>query len=683
MVELVWLVLALPLLGFLTLVFLGKRIGEPLAGWFAALMVGGSFVAAALTFLGLLNQPDHTYTATLFQWVPAGDFKVDFGVLVDPLSMAMVLFVTFISTMIHVYSIGYMHGDPRFPKFFTYLNLFVFAMLALVLGGNMLVTFLGWEGVGACSYFLIGFWFEKDANASAAKKAFVTNRIGDWGFLVAMFVTFFTFGSLSYSQILPQAAGLAVGTATIIAVMCFVGAVGKSAQIPLFIWLPDAMAGPTPVSALIHAATMVTAGVYLMVRINPILAAASPWVLTMIAWVGVMTALVAATIAIAQKDIKKVLAYSTVSQIGYMMLAVGSSAYAAAIFHMITHAFFKALLFLGAGSVIHGMSEEQDMRKMGALRKAMPVTAGCFIVGWLSISGVPPFSGFWSKDEILSFSLQKSPLLYGIGLFTALLTAFYMSREVYLVFYGKPRWNMTLAEGEAVADGREPVSAAGTVVTDEGDLEFEGAEAAEAAAEAATLTVADPDAAKHGPDEERHPHESPKVMTYPLIVLAVGAALAGFLNLPFGHLDFLTQWLEPVVGEHEAVLTYSTAQIVFLLGVSTVVALLGLFVAGLVYIRHEMRARTFEKDIFENGWYYDTAVSWFMGGPGTKLFDAFAWFDRHVIDGVVNGVGVLTRSVGQGVRHLQNGYVRSYALGVVVGAVLLVAFFLTRVLALS
>ena len=242
---------------------------------------------------------------------------------------------------------------------------------------------------------------------------------------------------------------------------------------------------------------------------------------------------------------------------------------------------------------------------------------------------------------------------------------------------------MTLAEGEAVADGREPVSAADTVVTDDGDLEFEGAEAAEAAAEAATLTVADPDAAKHGPDEERHPHESPKVMTYPLIVLAVGAALAGFLNLPFGHLDFLTQWLEPVVGEHEAVLTYSTAQIVFLLAVSTVVALLGLFVAGLVYIRHEMRARTFEKDIFENGWYYDTAVSWFMGGPGTKLFDAFAWFDRHVIDGVVNGVGVLTRSVGQGVRHLQNGYVRSYALGVVVGAVLLVAFFLTRVLALS
>jgi NADH-quinone oxidoreductase subunit L len=682
-VDLVWLIPALPLLGFLTLVFLGRRIGEPVAGWLASAMVAGSFVTAVIVFFGLVGQPEDTFHQTLFTWISVGDFRVEFGFLLDPLSMAMILFITFISTMIHVYSIGYMHGDPRFPTFFTYLNLFVFAMLILVLGDNLLMTFLGWEGVGACSYFLIAFWFESDANASAAKKAFVTNRVGDWGFLVATFVSFFTFGSISYAEILPAAPGLAVGTATIIAVMFFVGAVGKSAQIPLFIWLPDAMAGPTPVSALIHAATMVTAGVYLMVRINPILAAAADWVPDMIAWVGVLTALLAATIAIAQKDIKKVLAYSTVSQIGYMMLAVGSGAYAAAIFHMITHAFFKALLFLSAGSVIHGMSEEQDMRLMGALRKAMPVTAGCMMVGWLAISGVPPFSGFWSKDEILSFALQKNPVLYGVGLFTALLTAFYMSREIFLVFFGKARWNMSLAEAEAVADGREPVAVAGTVITEDGEMAFEGDDAVEAAVEAATLTVDDPDAARHGPDEERHPHESPKVMTYPLIVLAVGAGVGGFLNLPFHGFEFLTEWLEPVVGENEAVLGYSTVQILLLLGVSTVVALVGVFLAYAVYLRHQVRARAVEPELFEKGWYYDLAISRFMGGPGEKIFDAFAWFDRTVIDGIVNGVGGATRRVGQGLRHVQTGYVRSYALGLAAGTVLLLAFLLTRVLRLS
>ncbi len=373
--------------------------------------------------------------------MPAGGFKVDVGFLLDPLSGAMILFVTGVGALIHCYSIGYMHGDSRYSRFFLYLNLFVFSMLMLVLGDNLLITFLGWEGVGVCSYFLISFWFEKPANASAGKKAFITNRVGDWGFMVGIFITWFTaLGSITYTDILPGRRRRRPRPATAIAVLLFVGAVGKSAQLPLYLWLPDAMAGPTPVSALIHAATMVTAGVYLMVRINPMLHASSPWVPTMIAWVGVLTALFAATVALAQTDIKKVLAYSTISQLGYMFLAVGMGAYSAAIFHMVTHAFFKALLFLGSGSVIHGMHDEQDMRKMGALRKYMPITAGTFIVGWLAISGVPPFSGFWSKDEILTYALHKSVPLYAVGLFTAFLTAFYMSREVYMVFFGEAKW---------------------------------------------------------------------------------------------------------------------------------------------------------------------------------------------------------------------------------------------------
>ena len=411
MENLVWFIPALPLLGFVLLLLFGKRMGEPASGWLATLMVAGSFVISAVVFFWLRNQPEHTRTEALFQWIPAGSFRVDVGYLLDPLSMAMVLFITGVATLIHLYSIGYMHGDPRYPKFFLYLNLFVFSMLVLVLGNNLLLTFVGWEGVGACSYFLISFWFEKDANAVAGKKAFITNRVGDWGFMVGTLATFFVFGTITYEGFLGQASGTAKTAATFIMVMLFIGAVGKSAQIPLFIWLPDAMAGPTPVSALIHAATMVTAGVYLMCRMSPVLAASYDWLPTLIAWIGVLTALLAALIATSQYDIKRVLAYSTISQLGYMFLAVGSGAYWAAIFHMITHAFFKALLFLGAGSVIHGMHEEQDMRWMGALRKWLPITSGAFIVGWLAISGVPPFSGFWSKDEILSYALQKSPAL--------------------------------------------------------------------------------------------------------------------------------------------------------------------------------------------------------------------------------------------------------------------------------
>ncbi|MEZ5246606.1 MAG: NADH-quinone oxidoreductase subunit L [Acidimicrobiales bacterium] len=448
MVEAVWLIPAFPLAGFLALLLLGPKLGEPRAGWLATLAMVGSFVSSVVVFLGLVGEDihDRQYVQTLFEWVPAGDFAVDIGFLVDPLSVTMTLFVTGVGALIHLYSIGYMHGDPKFSKFFLYLNLFAFSMLMLVLGDNMLLTFLGWEGVGACSYFLISFWFTDEANASAGKKAFVTNRIGDWGFMVAMFLTFTTIGSIQYTDIFASAGGLAETTATAITILLLVGAAGKSAQIPLFVWLPDAMAGPTPVSALIHAATMVTSGVYLLTRMNLVIGESAAWAPTTIAWIGAATALFAATIAVAQNDIKKVLAYSTVSQLGYMFLAIGTGAYVAAIFHMITHAFFKALLFLGSGSVIHGMDDDQDMRHYGGLRKLMPITSITFIIGWLAIAGVPPFAGFWSKDEILAFAWNDSPALWAVGFITAILTAFYMSRQVFMTFFGRYRFADVRAE---------------------------------------------------------------------------------------------------------------------------------------------------------------------------------------------------------------------------------------------
>ncbi len=444
MLDLVWLIPAFPLAGFALLLVAGRRLGEPRSGWVATLAMVGSFAATVGVVVDQLSHDEHhrRSVTTLFSWVSAGDLSVDIGFLADPLSLTMCLFITGVGALIHLYSIGYMHGDTDFSRFFAYLNLFAFSMLVLVLGDNMLLTFLGWEGVGACSYLLISFWFTDPANASAGKKAFITNRIGDWGVLFAMCLTFFTFGSLSYVEVLDatDAGQVAESTATFIAVMLFVGAIGKSAQFPLYLWLPDAMAGPTPVSALIHAATMVTSGIYLLTRVNPIIADAADWVPSLIAWVGVGTALFAATIAMAQTDMKKVLAYSTISQLGYMFLAVGCGAYVPAIFHMVTHAFFKALLFLGSGSVIHGMDGDQDLRHYGGLRKWMPVTASTFIIGWLAIAGVPPFAGFWSKDEILAYAWNESPALWAVGLVTAVLTAFYMTRQVVLTFFGRHRY---------------------------------------------------------------------------------------------------------------------------------------------------------------------------------------------------------------------------------------------------
>src|SRR4051795_8369336 len=490
MIDVAWLIPALPLAGFLIILVAGRKLGEPKAGYLATTMIGGAFLVTVGVFIDLLSMSseDRAHVVKVFTWLPVGTLHVDLAFLVDPLSVTMCLFVTGVGALIFLYSIGYMHGDPKFSKFFLYLNLFVFAMLMLVLGSNLLVTFLGWEGVGACSYFLVSFWFTRETAATAGKKAFVTNRVGDWGFMIAMFLVFQAVGTLNYTGLLEQAGTLASSTVTAICLLLFLGAVGKSAQLPLYVWLPDAMEGPTPVSALIHAATMVTAGVYLMCRISPLLAQV-PNVGTVIAIVGAATALFAATVAVAQNDIKKVLAYSTVSQLGYMFLAVGSGAYVAAVFHMITHAFFKAALFLGAGSVIHGMPyEDQDMRHMGALRKVMPITAATFIIAWLAIAGVPPFAGFWSKDEILVNAWDKSPILWLVGELGAVLTAYYMTRQVILVFFGKARWEEARPEVEPTP---APLAVGAAVAHDA--HEHEGA-----------LT----------------PHESPWTMLVPLIVLA-------------------------------------------------------------------------------------------------------------------------------------------------------------------
>jgi NADH-quinone oxidoreductase subunit L len=654
MVELTWLIPALPLAGFLFLLFLGKRLGEPTAGWFGTLMVAGSFVTTVIVWIGLRGDgggEHHQFTQTLFTWLPAGGFSVDVGFLVDPLSITMCLFVTGIASLIHLYSIGYMHGDPRFSKFFVYLNLFVFSMLMLVLGDNLLLTFLGWEGVGTCSYLLISFWHEKDANASAGKKAFVTNRVGDWGFMVAMFLCFAALGSIKYADITAGAAGLATTTATGIAVLLFIGAVGKSAQLPLMVWLPDAMAGPTPVSALIHAATMVTAGVYLMTRVNPVLAAASPWVSTMIAIIGAVTALFAATIAVAQNDIKKVLAYSTVSQLGYMFLAVGSGVYVAAIFHMVTHAFFKALLFLGSGSVIHGMDDEQDMRKMGGLQKLMPITAFTFIFGWLAIAGVPPFAGFWSKDEILLSAWNKGGIgyvLWGIGLVTALLTAFYMSRQVFMTFYGEPRWKGAESHGDEAEQSAEEVA--------------DGS-----------------DAAEHGHGGEIHPHESPWTMTFPLIVLAGLSIIGGMLSIPiFERTKTLENWLHPVVAPGEVPITVATGVKIALAVIATIAAIAGIAAGYALYRRRRFEDQPVAPEILAQGWYYDSSITAFMGGPGRKGFDAVAWFDGSVVDGAVNGTARLVQLFGGVLRRLQTGYVRTYAMGVALGAIVVVAVITVR-----
>ena len=633
MLNLVWLIPALPLAGFLLILLFGRVLGEPRAGILATAMTASSFVVVVGVYLDLLSRTaeERHHVVTLFSWLPVGTLHIDMALLADPLSITMALFVTGIGSLIHLYSIGYMHGDPKFSKFFLYLNLFVFSMLMLVLGENLLVTFLGWEGVGACSYFLISFWHTRDSAATAGKKAFVTNRVGDWGMMVAMFLAFSSVGTLSYAGINAAADGgkIAAVTATGIAMMLFVGACGKSAQLPLYIWLPDAMEGPTPVSALIHAATMVTSGVFLLTRMAPVLHASYPWAGDVIATVGALTALFAATIAVAQTDIKKVLAYSTVSQLGFMFLAIGSGAYVAAIFHMVTHAFFKALLFLGSGSVIHGMHHEQDMRKMGALRKLMPITGFTFIIGWLAIAGIPPFAGFWSKDEVLLYAFANNRLLWLIGVITALLTAYYMTRQVIMVFFGEARWNDHAEENGA-----------------------------------------------HG---DHTPHESPWTMLAPLVVLAGLSIVGGALQLPFSKsTHFLEHWLEPVVHHSEVSIsdTWAYSNKWLLLVVAILIAVSGVAAAIAVYAKGKFKI--IEPKILADAWRYDSAVSDIVGGPGRAAFGGVAAFDAKIVDGAVNGIGTEVRAASGLLRKIQSGLVRSYAFVIGLGALVLLAWFLLR-----
>lgn len=631
--DLIWLVPALPLTGFIVLLLLGRRLGEPGAGIVATVMTAASFVVTAAIYLDMVSMPEEErhHVVTLFSWLPVGSLQVDMALLADPLSVTMALFITGIGSLIHLYSIGYMHGDRKFPKFFMYLNLFVFSMLVLVLGENLLVTFLGWEGVGVCSYFLISFWHDRESAATAGKKAFVTNRVGDWGMMVAMFLGFAAVGTISYEGLnsAAESGSLAAVTATGIAMMLFVGACGKSAQLPLYIWLPDAMEGPTPVSALIHAATMVTSGVFLLTRTAPVLAASYPWAGDVIATVGALTALFAATIAVAQTDIKKVLAYSTVSQLGFMFLAIGSGAYVAAIFHMVTHAFFKALLFLGSGSVIHGMHHEQDMRRMGALRAVMPVTGFTFIIGWLAIAGVPPFAGFWSKDEILLYTFANNRLLYVVGVVAALLTAYYMTRQVIMVFFGRARWH-------------------------------------------------DP-ATEHGAHGDHEPHESPWTMLLPLVVLAGLSVVGGAIQLPFSKsTHFLEHWLAPVVHSAEVSIkgTWAYDNKWLLLAFAILIATAGILASVAVYAKG--RIAPVEPELLANGWGYDAAVSAIVGGPGRAAFDAVARFDASVVDGAVVGVATEVKATSSLLSRLQNGLIRSYAALIGLGAVLLLGWFLMR-----
>jgi len=662
-----WIVLV-PLLGAAAGGILNRRLPRRVAGLLACAAVGVSFALSVTAFLRLAALPPDArlLTDTMTTWMGFGNFQVDLGFALDPLSAVMALVVTGVGFLIHVYSLGYMAHDAGLPRFFTYLNLFIFAMMTLVLGENLLMLFVGWEGVGLCSYLLISFWFTDEANAAAGKKAFVVNRIGDFGFLLGMFLIGATLlphlgageGLFSF-RVLQHHADLLAPAATAIALLLFLGATGKSAQIPLYIWLPDAMAGPTPVSALIHAATMVTAGVYMVARMN-FLYVLSPTAMTVVAAVGAATALLASTIALTQNDIKKVLAYSTVSQLGYMMLACGVGAFAMGIFHVMTHAFFKALLFLGSGSVIHAMSDEQDMRVMGGLRGRLPVTYWTFLAGTLAIAGVFPLAGFFSKDEILWYAWKDGgAVLWGLGFFAAGLTAFYMMRLVVLTFYGENR-------------ASEEV--------------------------------------------RKHIHESPATMTVPLVILAVLSVVGGWIGIPHfmgGGAQF-SAWLDPVFGgghgavqaaagahgalEQAAQVAALPAQVGhavgeavhdtslewILAGLSLAWGILGLLLGWVVYGRRVSVAESFRDlaggvpyKVLLNKYYVDEAYEGAFIRPGFRLSKDVLWrvVDVGVIDGLlVNGSALVVSILGSVLRLFQNGMVRFYAWSIAIGVTVFVLY---------
>jgi len=620
-----WLVPAFPLLGFLITGLAKNRLKNNQAGIIASTLVSFSFITAVFLFFSLRSSGQDSVTVTLFNWISAGDMKIPFAFLIDHLSITMMLIVTGVGALIHIYSIGYMHGDERVNSFFAQMNLFTFSMLLLVMGANYLILFIGWEGVGFCSYLLIGFWFKNPAFNYAARKAFVMNRIGDLGFILGIILLFFTFKSVSFTEVFAQAGTLQAGAPliTLITILLLVGAVGKSAQIPLYTWLPDAMAGPTPVSALIHAATMVTAGIYMIAR-SSILYNLAPITLNIMIGLGLATAIFAAVIGLRQNDIKKVLAYSTVSQLGYMFLALGLGAYSSAVFHLTTHAFFKALLFLGAGSIIHAMGGEQDIRKMGGLRKKMPVTYFTFLAATLAISGIPPFSGFFSKDLILTKAFENNPVLYVLALGGALITCFYMFRLLYLVFFGDQRLSSA------------------------------------------------------------HPHESPRVMTIPLIILSILSVFGGFLNIPelFGGKSGLGEFL------HSAIISKVTEELAGSTEIGLIIsslALLGLIIL-LAYRTYVKKAiipaedskslSSFSKAI-TNKFYIDEIYTALFERPFGFLSDFFFYnVENKVLDAAVDGIGTATSRLGGLARKLQAGNMSFYLFAMVGGILLFIIFIL-------
>ena len=622
MIKLIGLVPLFPLIGFLINGFFGKKIGKSVSGIIASVSILASFILSVLIFVELNGSSEKSHIVNLFSWINSGNLKIPFEFLVDPLSSLFLLIITGIGFLIHIYSIGYMSHDEGFARFFTYLNLFVFFMLLLVLGNNYLIMFVGWEGVGLCSYLLIGFWFKNNAYNNAARKAFVMNRIGDLGFLLGIILVFITFGSISYNEVFLKAGTASTGVITTIALLLFVGAMGKSAQIPLYTWLPDAMAGPTPVSALIHAATMVTAGIYMIVRSN-VFYSISEVASETVAIVGVVTALFAATIGLFQNDIKKILAYSTVSQLGLMFLALGVGAYSSAVFHVTTHAFFKALLFLGAGSVIHAMGGEQDIRKMGGLSGKIKITFMTMLMGTIAISGLPPFSGFFSKDEILAHTYEHSPLLWMFGMIASMLTAFYMFRLLFLTFFGK----------------------------------FRGTH-----------------------EQEHHLHESPSSMTFPLIVLAILSVVGGLLGLPeFWHMpNWMSNNLETIiVRKNPSTLNHETEWM--LMGIAVLAAAVTIYLAYIIY-RQKKTIPLKEGDkmpglqtVIYNKYYVDEFYDAVIRKPLDVLSVAFhKFFDIQIIDGLVNGVGSTVKTLGSGIRLLQQGNIGFYIISMVIGIVFII-----------
>jgi NADH-quinone oxidoreductase subunit L len=629
MAEYIWLVPLFPLIGVVINGLLGIRFPKKVIGPIACLAILGSFLVSLAIFLETLPLPESArlIEKTFFPWIVAGEFTVHVGFLIDPLSLVMMLTVSGVSFIIHIYSIGYMHGDPGYRRYFVYLNLFVFFMLTLVSASSFLLMFVGWEGVGLCSYLLIGFWYERKAPADAGKKAFIVNRIGDYGFLLAMLLIFTTFGTLDFLPIFKEAPlrfESGSFTITVMTLLLFVGACGKSAQIPLYVWLPDAMEGPTPVSALIHAATMVTAGVYMVARCSPLYNLA-PFSLEVVAVIGACTAFYAATIGLLQNDIKRVLAYSTISQLGYMFLGCGVGAYTAGIFHLMTHAFFKALLFLGAGSVMHAMAGELDMRKMGGLRDKLPKTHVTFLIATLAIAGIFPFAGFFSKDEILWEALQKNTILCAIGAISALLTAFYMFRAVFLTFYGEPRI-----------------------------------------------------------DPHIHPHESPSVMTTPLIILAILSVIGGWVGLPLikGG-NRIKEFLAPVLIHGEEVVSHNAGSEITMMLVSMGIAVIGIIIAYNFYLKNpklpNQLAERFKGlyTLIYNKYFIDELYNNLFVQP-MKEGSNLLWlsFDDKVIDGMVNGAGNIVRSASGTIRRIQTGSLQNYALYILFGVVVIILYLL-------